>query len=136
MMGGSWMGSHITNDDLVKETRIAENYTFRLLKDEKSLMEIEGTPQPAAAVVWGKIVYTVAMPDLVPVEIAYFDDEGNKVRTIRYSEVKEIDGRKIPLTMEVLPLEKPNESTIIHYDSITFDVSIKDDFFSIQTLKK
>ena len=32
MMGGSWMGSHITNDDLVKASQIDEDYTFRLLR--------------------------------------------------------------------------------------------------------
>ena len=28
MMGSSWMGSHFTNDDLVKESRMAEDYDF------------------------------------------------------------------------------------------------------------
>lgn len=26
MMGGSWMGSHFTNDDLIKESRMSEDY--------------------------------------------------------------------------------------------------------------
>ena len=26
MLGDSWMGSHFTNDDLVKETRLARHY--------------------------------------------------------------------------------------------------------------
>ena len=34
MMGGSWMGSHITNDDLVKASHVDEDYTFRLLEEE------------------------------------------------------------------------------------------------------
>lgn len=30
MMGESWMGSHFKNDDLVKECRMAEDYTHRV----------------------------------------------------------------------------------------------------------
>lgn len=30
MMSGSWMGSHFTNDDLVKESRMADDYTFKI----------------------------------------------------------------------------------------------------------
>ena len=135
MMGGSWMGSHITNDDLVKETQVAEDYTFHLLKDRKSILVIEGIPKPEAAVVWGKIIYQILMPHLVPLEVSFFDEEDNKVRIIKYSEVKEIDDRKIPLKMEVLPLEKPDESTIILYENIRFGVSLKDNFFSLKNLK-
>ena len=135
MMGGSWMGSHITNDDLVKETQVAEDYTFHLLEDAKSILVIEGIPKPEAAVVWGKIIYQILMPHLVPLEVSFFDEEDNKVRIIKYSEVKEIDDRKIPLKMEVLPLEKPDESTIILYENIRFGVSLKDNFFSLKNLK-
>lgn len=129
------MGSHITNDDLVKETQVAEDYTFNLLEDTKSVLVVEGIPKPEAAVVWGKIIYQIVMPDLIPLEVSFFDDENKQVRVIKYSEVKEIDGRKIPLKMEVLPLEKPDESTIIFYENIHFGVSLKDDFFSLKNLK-
>ena len=30
MMGGSWMGSHFTNDDLVKHSRMSRDYTIKL----------------------------------------------------------------------------------------------------------
>lgn len=135
MMGGSWMGSHITNDDLVKETQVAEDYTFNPLEDTKSILVVEGIPKPEATVVWGKIIYKILMPDLVPLEVSFFDEDDNKVRIIKYSQVKEIDGRKIPLKLEVLPLEKTDESTIIFYRNIHFGVSLKDNFFSLKSLK-
>lgn len=136
MMGGSWMGSHITNDDLVKETQIDEDYTFRLIEDKITQLTIESIPKPEAVVVWGKIIYTIAMPDLVPLEITYFDEENKKVRVIKYSRIEEIDGHKIPLKMEILPLETPGESTVIEYQSIHFGVKLDDDFFSLKTLKR
>ena len=30
MMSSSWMGSHFTNDDLVKQSRMTEDYTFSI----------------------------------------------------------------------------------------------------------
>ena len=30
MMSSSWMGSHFTNDDLVKQSRMADDYTFSI----------------------------------------------------------------------------------------------------------
>ena len=33
MMGGSWMGSHFTNDDLLQESRLVEDYDVALTFD-------------------------------------------------------------------------------------------------------
>ncbi|MEW5803493.1 MAG: outer membrane lipoprotein-sorting protein [bacterium] len=136
MMGGSWMGSHITNDDLVKESQIADDYTFRLIEDRDGIWVIEALPKPEAAVVWGKMMYEIIMPDLVPRRISYFDEEGKEVRGMKYSDIQEIQGRKIPLSIEVTPLDKPNESTTLRYEKIHFGISLKDDFFSLRNLKK
>ena len=32
MMGGSWMGSHLSNDDLVRESRLSEDFTAKLIQ--------------------------------------------------------------------------------------------------------
>src|SRR5690606_10123924 len=63
MMGGAWMGSHITNNDLVKAAHIDEDYTFSLLEETDEDWRIEGLPRPEAAVVWGKIVYQIRKAD-------------------------------------------------------------------------
>jgi hypothetical protein len=36
----------------------------------------------------------------------------------------------------MVPEEKPEESTIIHYEKMDFDIDLKDDFFSLRTLQK
>ena len=63
MMMGSWMGSHFTNDDLVKESRLEDDYDFELVnrtgEDGTAMYEITLLPKPEAAVVWGKIVILV-----------------------------------------------------------------------------
>jgi hypothetical protein len=67
MMSASWMGSHFTNDDLVKESRLTEDYhfkvTYRGLRDGQPVIEIDCVPKPDAAVVWGKVQVTVRQGD-------------------------------------------------------------------------
>ena len=33
MLGGSWMGSHITNDDMVKMSRYSDDYDYEKIED-------------------------------------------------------------------------------------------------------
>jgi hypothetical protein len=136
MMGGAWMGSHITNDDLVKANHIDEDYSFILLAEDAAGWTIQGTPRPEAPVIWGKIVYRLQKEPLVPLEIEYFDEEDLLVRRILFDDVQTISGRTIPLRMRVLPVEKPEEMTLMHYLRIDFDIPLADDYFSLGRLKE
>ena len=60
LMGDSWMGSHFTNDDLVKGNKIDQMYEFSLMKELSSeVLSIQAIPKKDAATVWGKIVYNI-----------------------------------------------------------------------------
>lgn len=136
MMGGAWMGSHITNNDLVKAAHIDEDYTFSLLEETDEDWRIEGLPRPEAAVVWGKIVYQIRKADRVPLLVEYFDEKMIKVRDIRFEDVRKIGDRTIPLRMTVQPVDDPRERTIMQYEDIEFDIPIEKDFFSLRNLKR
>ena len=58
------------------------------------------------------------------------------VRQLLFDDVQEVDGRAIPLRLTVLPLEKPEETTILHYRNLTFDIGLEEGFFSLRNLKK
>jgi len=135
MMGGAWMGSHITNNDLVKAAHVDEDYDFTLLEETAESWRIEGLPKAEAAVVWGKIVYQVRKADRVPLQIEYFDEEMVKVRDIRFADVRRVGERNIPLRMTVQPLDRPQEHTVLQYDELAFDIAIEEDFFSLRNLK-
>ncbi len=136
MMGGSWMGSHITNDDLVKGSQVDKDYTFSLREETDQSWLIECVPRPDAAVVWGKIHYQIAKAGRIPVKVEYFDEGMEKVREIVFEDVQTIQGRTIPLRMSVQPLDKPAERTVMQYREIDFDVEIDKDYFSLRNLKK
>jgi len=136
MMGGSWMGSHITNDDLVKANHIDEEYNLTLLAETTDHYLVECLPKPDAAVVWGKIVYRIKKQPRVPERIDYFDEDMIRVREIHFDDVQQIGDRIVPMRLTVRPLEKPDESTVLQYHELQYDVPLEDSYFSLRNLKK
>jgi outer membrane lipoprotein-sorting protein len=138
MMSGSWMGSHFSNDDLVKESRLSEDFTATLTSrpgdDKDGVYVITLVPKPTAPVVWGSIVATVR-PDKMPVSIEYKDEKGVVQRTMRFSDYKTMDGRLVPATFTLIPADKPNEFTSFSYVSLDFDVKVPEGAFTLQALK-
>ncbi len=140
MMLGSWMGSHFTNDDLVKESRLLDDYTATLMfegeRNGRKVMEIGLVPKPDAAVVWGKIILLVDVDGLIPIRQVYYDEDLNIARTMVFSDVKELGGRRLPAMFKVVPADKPKEYTMLVYESISFDQNLSDSFFSVGRLRR
>ncbi|NCG21288.1 MAG: outer membrane lipoprotein-sorting protein [Rhodobacterales bacterium] len=136
MMSGSWMGSHFSNDDLVKENRLSEEFTWTdPTKNADNNWVITLTPQPDAAIVWGAVVVTVS-DNLMPVKIEYQEEDGTLARTLAYSEVKDLGGRTVPTVMTLTPADKPEEFTKITYRELDFDADVPESMFSLQSLKR
>lgn len=139
MMMGSWMGSHFTNDDLVKESRLVEDYDIAIEyegpRDGEEVWEFALTPKPEAAVVWGKILYQVRKRDMMPTWAEYYDEDGELQRTLTFSDYEVLDDRKIPKRMTVQPADKPNERTTVRYEDLEFNIDIDASFFSLRNLK-
>jgi hypothetical protein len=140
MMAASWMGSHFTNDDLVKESRMADDYTFELTfagtSESQEIVEITCHPKPEAAVVWGKVVVRARRQDYLPLFVKYFDEDLRLARTMTFSEVGQLADRLLPTLVTIVPEDKSGESTIIKYKEFDFDIELNDDFFSLRTLQR
>ncbi len=136
MMGGSWMGSHITNDDLVKANHIDEDYELRLIEETESHFVVECLPKAEAAVVWGKIVYQIRKQPRVPDQVDYYDEEMVRVREMHFDDVQQIGDRIVPLRLTVIPLEKPDEMTTLLYRDLVYDLPLDETFFSLRNLEK
>jgi outer membrane lipoprotein-sorting protein len=139
MMSASWMGSHFTNDDLVKESRMTEDYSFEITfegrKDGREVIEITCRPKPEAPVVWGKLLVTVRPKDFLPYSIEYYDEDLDLARTMIFDRIVELDDRTIPARTTMLPEDKPDEKTKVTYEAIDFNVDIDRSFFSIRNLR-
>ena len=140
MMSGSWMGSHFTNDDLVKESTYEDDYTssitFEGERDGRLIYEITSLPKPDAAVVWGKVMMLIEQASLAPYRALYYDEEGVLIRTMTFDQHRQIEGRTIPMRLTLQPEDKPDESTVIVYQDIEFGVPLEPSFFSLQSLKQ
>ena len=138
-MSGQWMGSHITNDDMVKQSRMREDYTYTLTAkpaaDGTGVYRVELVPKPDAPVVWGKVVLEVRA-DKQPSQIAYYDEKGALVRTMKFLDIQEMGGRLFPATLRVEPADAAGEFTEIRYTDMQFDVELEDRVFSLQSLKR
>ena len=139
MMAGSWMGSHFTNDDLVKESRLVDDYEIELefngTRDGVDVWELLLVPLPEAPVVWGKIRYQVSKENLLPTWTRYYDESDELIRTMTFSEIRLMGSRLVPTVMTIEPTDKPGESTVIRYHELDFDVDLEEDYFSLRNLR-
>jgi hypothetical protein len=139
MMMGSWMGSHFTNDDLVKESRMAQDYNQRIVfegeRNAVDIYEIQLIPKPDAAVVWGSILFSVRKEDRMPLKARYFDDADTLVRTMTFDDHKTMGDRLLPAVMRLTPEDHPGEFTEMIYQDIEFDLDLEPSFFSLRNLR-
>ncbi|MDH4224050.1 MAG: outer membrane lipoprotein-sorting protein [Deltaproteobacteria bacterium] len=139
MMMGSWMGSHFTNDDLIAESSLEEDYnasiTYQGPRGGKTIYEVTLSPKPDAPVVWGKLVMEIEQITLLPLKSLYYDEDQMLVRTMVYLDVRSMGGRNIPVKMVLTPEGNPEESTTVVYEDMRFDLPLEDRQFSLQALR-
>lgn len=140
MMMQSWMGSDFTNDDLVKESSMADDYDQKLLGEEEiesyNCYKIELIPHDDAAVVWGKVIMWISKEELHWLKAEFYDEDEYLVNTEILSDIKKMDDRVMPTRLEMIPADEEGHKTIMIFEKIDFNVDIKQSFFSQQNMKR
>jgi hypothetical protein len=140
MMMGSWMGSHLTNDDLVKEARLEEDYdatiSFEGTRDGRNIIEFTLTPKPEAPVVWGKLLLMILADGYTPLVERYYDEDMELARTFTFTDMKQLGGRERPAVLRVVPADKPDEFTEFIYEQLELNIPVSDAMFSKASLKR
>ncbi len=140
MMSQSWMGSDFANDDLVKESSIVSDYTQTITGDStldgRACWKILLLPRPESAVVWGKVLVWIDKRGDLELRREYYDEDGVLVDVMRSSAVRTIGGRLLPTVLEMSPMDKPGNRTVLTYQAALFDEPIADSFFSEQNMKR
>jgi outer membrane lipoprotein-sorting protein len=140
VMGQSWMGSDFTNDDLVRQTSIVNDYTHASNGDERvrefDCYKVTLTPKENAAVVWGKVVMWITKSGFVEVKTESYDEDGVLVNTFNGYDVKQYGTRRLCSRMEITPADKPEQKTVMTVIKYDFDTAIDEGFFSQQKMKK
>lgn len=140
MLAQSWMGSDLTNDDLVKETSNKDDFNSKIVGEEtlagRKCWKIEMKPKPNAAVVWGKVMAWVDQKDYIYMKTEFYDEDDYLVNTMLSSDIKNLGGRTLAAKTEVIPADHPGNKTIMLMDKVDFNANNPESFFTVQNMRK
>ncbi len=140
MMSQSWMGSDFTNDDLVRETSIVDDYDQRILRTETyqdlETWVIEMIPHPDTPVVWGKVLVWVAKEGYLQLRVENYDQNNELANTLTLDNIREMGGRTIPIRLTLIPADRPEQKTILEYKEMQFNVELSENFFTQQNMRR
>ncbi|KPJ52974.1 hypothetical protein AMJ39_06350 [candidate division TA06 bacterium DG_24] len=138
MMMGSWMGTDLTNDDIVRESSYEEDYTSELvgMSADPRGWKVRLDARPDVAGLWNRVEIVFSTDEGLPVQAQFFDRKDRLSRTMRFEEVRQIGRRQVPTVMTVIPEREENEYTELRYLSIDFDIEVDDDMFSLSQLER
>ena len=140
MMLQSWNGSDFSNDDLVRESSLVKDYTHEILSEEEingeMCWKIVSRPKPEAAVVWGKLYLWIRKKDNLAAVTQYFDEKGQLVRYMVFSEVQTMNGRTLPTRWTMYNKTKEGNRTEFKMLDVRFDAAIPEHTFSLRELER
>jgi outer membrane lipoprotein-sorting protein len=140
LMLQSWMGSDFTNDDLMKESSLPNDYTHRI-EDETTeggdpCYRLVATPKPNAPVVWGKLVLLIRKADSLPRREEFYDEQGTLQKTLYFDNIHRIGSRNYPMRWRMVSNRKAGHETTLTFSSLEFDKPMSADIFTRQNLER
>lgn len=140
MMSQGWMGSDYTNDDILRESSVVNDFDHTLVGEQTidgmACHVIDLKPKPDAAVVWGRIRTYITKDRFISLKSEYYDEDGHLVRTHLQSQIRRMHDRELPTRIEVIPADEPGNRTVVTIQSMEFNVPIRDDFFTQQNIQR
>ncbi|HHF3229052.1 TPA: outer membrane lipoprotein-sorting protein [Vibrio diabolicus] len=139
MLSQSWMGSDFTNDDLINQSSIVVDYQHQLLQSETfdgdKVWVVDALAKPDAPVVWSKVRLWISQTSFLQRKVEFYDEFDELVNVLTTYDVKTLGGRDVATRMEMQPIGKPGNKTVLITHEAQFDFDIDDDFFSQQQMK-
>tara|TARA_B110000305_G_scaffold127387_1_gene142591 strand:- start:1152 stop:1892 length:741 start_codon:yes stop_codon:yes gene_type:complete len=140
MMTQSFMGTDLTNDDLVKQSSMVVDYTHKILSEEivegLDCWKLELIPNEEATVVWGKLIVWIDKSDFMQLKVEFYDDDEEIVNLMNGYNFKMFGNKKLPSKIEFIPLEDQGNKTIIEYKIWEFDKDIPSNYFTTQYVSR
>lgn len=140
MMMGSWMGSDVTNDDMVRGSSWETDYSVAFAGERQTQTErcLQYVPRPAAPVTWSRIVACFDRATDLPKVVEYYDEKGRKARSMFYGEVRTLGGRLLPTQWRIEPhlADRQGHRTVVQVLEMAWDVAVTDEDFSQAALRR
>ena len=138
MMGQSWMGSDFSNKDIARVEDIIDQYDHTIMAtgeaDGVEVTTIRSVPHEDAPVVWGSEVLRIR-EDHVVTEHAFYDQDGELVKTLVTLDIGEMGGRTIAKRQRMVKTEDPDEWTEIAVLEVEYGLDLKDSVFTLSNLR-
>jgi len=139
MMSQGWMGSDYTNDDILSESSVINDYTHTLEGEEtvdgNPCYKIKLTAKEDADILWGSQMWWVIKKDFIAIRAELYDEDGYLVRSETASDLKIMDGRLLPAYLEIVPADAEGQKTIVRIIEMKFNIKLEESFFSQQNMK-
>jgi outer membrane lipoprotein-sorting protein len=139
MMSQGWMGSDYTNDDILRESSVVDDYMHEIEKEEdidgRGCFKVILKARENAGVLWGKQIWWVDRKEFIVLKAELYDEDGYLVRSETASDLKTFDGRLLPSVMELVPADVEGNKTILRITEMKFNISLDESFFSQQNMK-
>lgn len=139
MMSQGWMGSDYTNDDILKESSVVDDYTHSSEGEEmiegRMCHKVKLLAKPDADVLWSFQIWWVDMKEFIALKAELYDEDGLLVRSEFAKDLKVFDGRLLPSLLELVPAENPGNKTVLKITEMQFNVRMEESFFSQQNMK-
>lgn len=140
MMSQGWMNSDYSNDELLNSASIINDYSAKIKGNEKiegkDCYIIQLTPKAGRTIIWGKQILWISKDGDLILKNEFYDEDNFLVKTHKASDIKIMDGRKIPTKFEIIPEDNPNNKTIMIMTKINFDIKVSKSFFTQQNMRK
>lgn len=138
LLSESWMGSHFTNDDLLRESSYLDDHTGTArwtTLEGRRVLEVTFIPKPDLPVVYTRLVFLLDPEGWVPVQADYYDDDEH-TRQMRFDRVETIADRRIPMRMVLQPMDEPDERTEVLYDQLQLNIPVDAEMFTRRGLRR
>lgn len=138
MMLSSWMGSDLTNDDLTRSSSFEEDFVGRVVGRSESPAGwlVRYDARDGVVGLWRRVEYVVNDGGTIPLEARFYDRRMRLARVMRFSDVREMDGRRIPTRLTIEPRDREGHRTEMRYLEVDFDANVPSSTFSLTQLER
>jgi outer membrane lipoprotein-sorting protein len=137
MMLSSWMGSDFTNDDLTQSSSYRRDFTGTVVgpSTEPAGWLVRYDAREGTVGLWRRVEMVVG-DDLVPRLARHYDRSMRLARLMRFEDIREVDGRRVPTRFVLEPQDREGHRTEMRYLSIDFDADVPESTFSLTELER
>ena len=133
VLSQTWMGTDMSNDDLLNASTFSQDFEANKVGDVsfmgRECHKIALVPKDQDNTIWGKIILYIDKENYVQLHAQFYDESQELKHSLTGYDVKQVGGRILASKFVLLPNNARDQRTIVSYDELTFDAPISNTFF-------